>query len=536
MYSPVQRIFLAILSGILLIISWNNIFPGLIFIALVPLLVLESDLSNRLTSKSGNLFWLSWLSFAVWNGTAAWWVGYASFGGAIALLSFNSFWQAVVFWLFHISKRKLKIKIGWLILVAYWLAYEYIYLRTEISWPWFNLGNIFGNMVELVQWYEYTGTLGGTLWVLLINIGIAGIIQGYNQNQTLKSVRFRIVALTALLLLPSFLSTLMYNHYREIDNPARIAIIQPNIDPYKEKFGKLTPMDQLNIMLDEAEKANRQDIDYFIAPETAIIGVNNEGKIHESKGVVRIKKFLERNPGAKFVIGAETQKEFLPGEALSPTARKNDSTNVWEDRFNSAMQIDSTGYIPIYHKSKLVVGVEKMPFSKYLKFLEKFPVKLGGTYGSLGDQDFRGTFAGGNSTSVAPIICFESIYGQYVTDYVKGGATILFVITNDGWWKNSLGTWQHLNLSRLRAIETRRSVARSANTGISAFINQKGDIIHSLEIGKRGSIIESLNNNKQLTFYVKYGDYTGIIALLMSLICLGSILFLRIRKRTPKRS
>ncbi len=536
MYTRAQQIFLAILSGILLSISWNNIFPGLIFIALVPLLILENDLSNQETSKSGTLFWLSWLSFVVWNGTAAWWVGYASFGGAIALLGFNSFWQAVVFWLFHISKRKLKIKISWLILVAYWLAYEYIYQRTEISWPWFNLGNIFGNMVELVQWYEYTGTLGGTLWVLLINIGIASVILGYFQYKTLKSVRFKIVATTALLLLPSILSTVMYYHYREIKNPARIAIIQPNIDPYIEKFGKLTPTDQLKIILNEAEKANKQNIDYFIAPETAIIGINIEGKIHESKGVISIKKFLKSNPGAKFVIGAETQKEFLPGEALSPTARKNDSTNAWEDRFNSAMQIDSTGYIPIYHKSKLVIGVEKMPFSKYLKFLEKFPVKLGGTYGSLGDQGIRGTFISAGSSSVAPIICFESVYGQFVTDYVKTGATILFVITNDGWWKNSPGTLQHLNLSRLRAIETRRSVARSANTGISAFIDQKGDIIHSLEIGKRGSIIGNLNNNKQLTFYVKYGDYPGIIALLMSLFCFGSILFLRIRKRAPKRS
>lgn len=536
MYSPVQRMFLALLSGILLGVSWNNLFPGLIFFALVPLLILENDLSTRESSKSVNLFWLSWFSFIIWNSAAGWWVGYASLSGAIALLSFNSFWQAVIFWFFHLSKRKLKIIPGWLILIAYWLTYEYIYQRTEISWPWFNLGNIFGNMVELVQWYEYTGTLGGTLWVLLINTGIASVILGYFQHKNLKSVRFKIVATIAMLLIPSILSTVMYYRYREINNPARIAIIQPNIDPYIEKFGKLTPMDQMRIILNEAEKANKQDIDYFIAPETAIIGINIEGKIHESKSVISILKFLENNPGAKFIIGAETQKEFLPGEVLSPTARKNDSTNVWEDRFNSAMQIDSTGYIPIYHKSKLVVGVEKMPFSKYLKFLEKFLVKLGGTYGSLGYQGIRGTFVSEDSSSVAPIICFESVYGQFVTDYVKAGATMLFVITNDGWWKNSLGTWQHLNLSRLRAIETRRSVARSANTGISAIINQKGDIINSLEWGKRGSIDGNLNKNKHVTFYVKYGDYPGIIALLVSLFCLGSMLFLTVKKRRVART
>lgn len=529
MYSPVQRIFLAFLSGVLLSISWNNLFPGLIFVSLVPLLVFENDLSNAETSKSGNLFWLSWLSFAIWNGAAGWWVGYASLWGAIALLGFNSFWQAVVFWLFHISKRKLRFKADWIILIAYWLAYEYIYQRTEISWPWFNLGNIFGNMVELVQWYEYTGTLGGTLWVLLTNVGIASIINELIKNRTLKSVRLKIFATAILLLVPAIISTLIYYKYEENFKPLKILIIQPNIDPYNDKFGNLTHQKQLNIILGEAEKANSREIDYFVGPETAILGKNIENRLQESNAIVKIQEFLKKNTGGRFVIGAETQKEYLPGETLSHTAHKNDSTNTWEDRYNSAIQIDSSDNVQIYHKSKLVIGVEKMPYSKYLKFLEKFPVKLGGTYGSLGDQDFRGTFVAANSTSVAPIICFESVYGEYVTDYVKGGATILFVITNDGWWKNSLGTWQHLNLSRLRAIETRRSVARSANTGISAFINQKGEIIEKLEVNKAGSIVAFMNNNNKLTIYVQYGDYLGITALIMSLFCFGSILFLKMK-------
>jgi apolipoprotein N-acyltransferase len=328
----------------------------------------------------------------------------------------------------------------------------------------------------------------------------------------------------------------MFYKYEENSDPVKILVIQPNIDPYNDKFGNLTHQTQLNIILNEAEKANSKDIDYFVGPETAILGKNRESKMLESSPVINIKNYIDKNSGAKFVIGAETQREYRSGELLSHTARLNDLTKVWEDRYNSAIQIDSSGEVQIYHKSKLVIGVEKMPFSRYLKFLEKFPVKLGGTFGSLGDQNFRETFVAANSTSVAPIICFESIYGQYVTDYVKAGATILFVITNDGWWKNSNGTWQHLNLSRLRAIETRRSVARSANTGISAFINQQGELINTLGVGKEGSIAASINNNTILTMYVQYGDSLGIIALVMSLSCLSSILVLKLRKRVPKRS
>ena len=209
MYSKHQRIFLALSSGILSGIAWN-IFPAVIFIALVPLLILENDLASAETSKSGNLVWLSWLSFIIWNVSAAWWVGYASIPGAMALLSFNSFWMAIVFWLFHISKRKLKIKAGWLILIAYWLSYEHIYMRTEISWPWFNLGNIFGNMTELVQWYEYTGTLGGSLWILLINIGFAEAFRIFINSKSLKSIGLRLTGIIVLLLLPSLLSIQMY--------------------------------------------------------------------------------------------------------------------------------------------------------------------------------------------------------------------------------------------------------------------------------------------------------------------------------------
>ena len=111
------------------------------------------------------------------------------------------------------------------------------------------------------------------------------------------------------------------------------------------------------------------------------------------------------------------------------------------------------------------------------------------------------------------MICYESIFGEFVTDYVsEAGANFIFVITNDGWWGNTPGYVQHNSFSRLRAIETSRSIARSANTGISAFINQRGDILQRLGWWKRGGMKDTLNANDTITFYVKYGDYIGRIA------------------------
>jgi apolipoprotein N-acyltransferase len=107
-----------------------------------------------------------------------------------------------------------------------------------------------------------------------------------------------------------------------------------------------------------------------------------------------------------------------------------------------------------------------------------------------------------------------------VGDFVKSGANLLAIITNDAWWDNTQGHKQHLSLARLRAVEHRRWIARSANTGVSAIINPKGQIIKKLGYNKRGSISGKLYTSDQLTFYSKYGDYLSRVAGFMALFIL----------------
>ena len=142
---------------------------------------------------------------------------------------------------------------------------------------------------------------------------------------------------------------------------------------------------------------------------------------------------------------------------------------------------------------------------------------MGGISGSLGKQDEREVFKSPDSTGAAPMICYESVYGEYVTEYVQRGAHLLFVITNDGWWGNTAGYKQHLQYARLRAVETRRDLAQSANTGISAFINQRGDIMQATAWWQPASIKSTMRANTELTFYVRYGDYLGRVAILLSI-------------------
>jgi len=121
------------------------------------------------------------------------------------------------------------------------------------------------------------------------------------------------------------------------------------------------------------------------------------------------------------------------------------------------------------------------------------------------------------NTGTAPIICYESVYGEYVTGYVDNGAKFLSIITNDAWWGDTEGHRQHLSYAKLRAVENRRFVARSANTGISAIINSRGDIVKSLGYEKRGAIVGQVGIQNEKTFYVKYGDYIPRIAQFLAL-------------------
>ena len=153
-----------------------------------------------------------------------------------------------------------------------------------------------------------------------------------------------------------------------------------------------------------------------------------------------------------------------------------------------------------------------MPSWKILKPLENFAIDLGGTIGTLATDKEKKVFNTKDSLKVAVLICYESVYGEFITKFVRNGANLIFLITNDGWWGNTPGHRQHFSFSPLRAIETRRSFARSANTGISCFINQKGDVFQKTEYWVQAVIKQNINANSKLTFYVKYGDYLGRIS------------------------
>jgi len=513
----------ALLSGLLLTPAWFEWGTGLILLfAFVPLLFVEDYLyENRQTDRSYKSFLYAIITFFTWNLLTTWWIWNATEVGMFLAIIVNTMLMSLILWIFHITKRNTGYGPGYFGLIVYWLVYEHFYMNGEINWPWLNLGNGFMYDIHVIQWYDITGTFGGTLWVLLSNILLFLLLKHLIAHHSVKGKISLLVIWILLIILPVIGSLIRFYTYKETENAREIVVIQPNIDPYSEKFGGMEASRQMDILLNLASLKAMAETDYFVAPETFINDNVWEHNMKVNASILRMYDYLKDYPGAKFITGLTYYEIYSDPASASPTAQTIQGTSIMYDSYNAAIQLDSTDHIQIYKKSKLVVGVEKMPYPQYLGFLRKLTIRLGGTFRSHGTQDYRNClFAPDDSIGVATVICYESVFGEFVTDYVKAGANYIFVITNDGWWGNTPGHRQHHGFSCLRAIETRRSVARSANTGISSFINQKGEILIRTEYWVPDVLKAEINANDKFTFYVKHGDYIAETAYFFALIVL----------------
>lgn len=518
----IQLIGLSLLTALLLSAAWPaKGFAPFIFIALVPLLFVQDSMggSDRKNRKKG-LFALAYLSFFVWNVLTTWWIWNSTSIGAIAATLLNSLFMTIIFWLFHVTKIQLyDNKKGFAILVVYWLTWEWFHLDWDLSWPWLNLGNIFAIKHTWVQWYEYTGYSGGTLWILVTNILVFHLVKTAIVSQSFKrSFWLKLTYVFAIILIPIFISEIIYNRYSEKGETADIIVVQPDFDPYKEQY-ELPPSEIIDRNLSLALRTMTHPADFIVSPESAIQEEIWEEQFHRSEGINQLKTFIEQYPKTSIVIGASTFSMVPKGQEKHHASRKFRGSDGHYFAYNTAFYLDSTFQIQHYHKSKLTPGVEMMPSWKILRPLNDFAIDLGGTVGTLKVDEERKVFKHQNGLfRIAPVICYESIYGEFVSGYVRNGANLIFIITNDGWWGNSPGHRQHLEFAKLRAIETRRSIARSANTGISAFFDQRGDIYQATPYREQAVIRQQLTTNDKLTFYVKYGDYIPRIAAFISII------------------
>ncbi|MCW3084291.1 MAG: lnt [Bacteroidetes bacterium] len=525
-----RLVLLSVFSGVLLALGWfpNGIFPFLFF-GFIPLLIVEEHFYNNRDLKPRLLFALSYLAFFIWNILTTWWIKNASFGGAALAIICNALLMSFTFMLFHSVKKRIGQKWSSVLFICFWISFEFFHNNWELSWPWLTLGNAFADTPSIIQWYEYTGIFGGSLWILVMNVFLLNFILNFKTISKKQKWKDALIILTVLVV-PMIVSVLLLPIINFNKGGISVVVVQPNIDPYNEKFE--APYDeQLKKMLALAGQKITSETDYVIFPETALVENNiQEESINQSGSVAILNAFLKKYPKLKIITGASTMKVYKHGEELSVTARKFTQQDDYYDSYNTALQLDTSEKIQIYHKSKLVPGVEQMPFPFIFKHLEGLAIDLGGTTGGLGTQTERTVFASpDNSMKAAPVVCYESIYGEYVSEYVRNGANFIAIITNDGWWGNTPGYKQHLRFGALRAIETRRWIVRSANTGISCFIDPYGKIIKPTKWWTPDVIEQQIQLHNDETFYTKYGDYIARAALCITFAMLIYSLLIRFR-------
>lgn len=280
-----------------------------------------------------------------------------------------------------------------------------------------------------------------------------------------KELQHKLITICTIISVPILISLIIYFSYEEKGEPVEIAIIQPNYEPHYEKF-EVPEEVQLSRFIRLTLNAITDKTKYILWPETSLANFNplDVANLQSEPLVQVLRDSLPLNQNLVLVSGMTSIKYYKKDEPLGPAARhsKYNENKIYEIH-NCAIQLSDTGDIPIYYKSKLVPGPEIFPYKKLLPFLKPIIDKMGGTAAGLATQKNREAFQSGKH-KIAPVICYESIYGDYMRGYFDDGAQAIFIMTNDGWWDNTLGYIQHCYIGALRAIEFRKSIARSANS------------------------------------------------------------------------
>lgn len=428
----------------------------------------------------------------VWNIAATYWLAMATVGGGVAAILANAVVMSVPFGLYRRFRNGPQASL----FIALWVGFEWFHHKWDLAWPWLTLGNAFSNATAFIQFIEFTGVLGISAWVL------AGIF-------ALRRIRSHPLSSTAVILLPAVVSLWMWANMDEKPvGHIPTLIVQPNFDSYAPNSGFGTESEVLANLVDITESGVQAQTRLVLWPENSL-----EGWVYPN---------AQRYPNPHLTTKAETWNSTLIGGATYfkpvdastgiPKPHRFDGNGTPYTIYNAGIAWNPDGSMQVYGKRRLVPIVERFPFvSTFARILPW--VDWTGLMGYGKGVESANLTVGDHM--VTGLVCYDSVFPDWVRTQVRDGADVVGIITNDGWWGNTSGHEQHFAFARLRAIETRRAVVRSANNGISGIILPDGSVTYRSEYWTRTTHHADIPIYNRSTIYVRFGDW--VIGLILAL-------------------
>lgn len=330
---------LAVTSILFFWLGWPVLpFAPLLFLAFVPILMMEQHITAKNYRKPGLATFGWWyLTMLGWNLTTTWWVVNSTLiGGVFANLA-NAALMCIPLMLFRYTKHRTGPGLGYLSFVLYWLTFENIHLTWDLSWPWLTLGNGFAMFPEWVQWYEWTGVFGGSIWILLGNL--LAYFMFWHGKPHFSAVT--VVVMLFWIGLPILGSYIRYWSYLEEGPAYEAVVLQPNIDPFTEKFAgteNFIPFEeQVQLFIEQSQTQLGQETDFLLWPETAIDKAYDERYLNQQPIIQDITGFVNSYPNLALLTGITSYNVYESG--IPPASARYQEGFGHYDVYNTAYYI-----------------------------------------------------------------------------------------------------------------------------------------------------------------------------------------------------
>lgn len=531
---------LLILSGVLLGIAFPPFpfpFPLLLFIGLVPYLkVIEKK------KTLGEINRATYLTFFIFSLITLYWVGswqkqadpFLMIGG-MALIIVNPLFFLIPSTLLYFARKSFPKRDVIFLFPLFWITYEYLYMLTDLSFPWLTLGNGLAHFVVFIQIADVIGSVGISVVVIYINIFLLKAFKYYRTDKRRFVINLSSAAFIFLAVLTY--GIIRYSTFKISKSTLKVGLIQPNLNP-QEKWqgGNLFKLTGLYLHL--SKKAADKGARLIVWPETALPVFLLDGS--NQLVLDSIYKFINKN-NVYLLTGMPDVKYYFRGDKIPPDALKAGGGAFYYTTYNGILLLSPrSSMIQRYGKMKLVPFAERVPFVDTFPVLGKiikWGVGISGWNVGRDTTDFKipasaadADYTGRDSVSIDGLVCYESIFPYFVTNFIRRGAKIIAVVTNDSWWGNSSGPYQHKEISVLRAVENRRTVIRAANGGISCIIDPLGRTVTESKFDTKTFIVGDVHLENTETLFTRYPLIIPNLASIISVWIFGFYILKKIKR------